>query len=49
MTAKPTYEELEKLANALKQEIAACSNIKGFLHHAEETARSKGKNQVIFI
>ena len=40
MTTKPTYEELEKLVNALKQEIATCSNIQGFLHHAEETARA---------
>ena len=40
MTTKPTYEELEKLATALKQEIATCSNIQGFLHHAEETARA---------
>jgi diguanylate cyclase (GGDEF)-like protein/PAS domain S-box-containing protein len=40
MTTKPTYEELEKLANALKQEVAACSNLQGFLHQAEETARA---------
>ena len=40
MTTKPTYEELEKLVNALKQEVAACSNIQHFLHQAEETSRA---------
>jgi len=40
MTTKPTYEELEKLVHALKLEIAACGNIQGFLHQAEETARA---------
>ena len=40
MTAKPSYEELETLANTLTQEIATCSNLQGFLHHAEETARA---------
>jgi len=40
MTTKPTYEELEKLVNALKHEVAACGNIQDFLHQAEETARA---------
>lgn len=31
MTAKPTYEELEQLANALTQEVVICSNIHGHL------------------
>ena len=37
MTAKPTYEELEQLANALTQEVVICSNIQHYLHQAEET------------
>ncbi len=40
MTAKPSYEELEKLANALTQEIATCHNLQRYLHQAEETARA---------
>ena len=40
MTAKPSYEELETLANTLTQEIATCSNLQGFLHHAEDPARA---------
>ena len=40
MTAKPTYEELEQLANALTQEVVICSNIQHYLHQAEETARA---------
>jgi len=40
MTAKPSYEELEKLAEALTQEIATCRNLQQYLHHAEETARA---------
>ena len=40
MAAKPTYEELEQLANALTQEVVTCSNIQRYLHQAEETARA---------
>ena len=40
MTAKPSYEELEKLAEVLTQEIATCRNLQRYLHHAEETARA---------
>ena len=40
MTAKPSYEEIEKLADALAQEVATCRNLQRFLHHAEETARA---------
>ena len=40
MTGKPSYDELEKLAEALTQEIAACRNLQRYLHHAEETARA---------
>ena len=40
MTAKPSYEELEKIAKALTQEIAACRNLQQYLHQAEETARA---------
>jgi len=40
MTAKPTYEELEKLAETLAQEVASCRNLQRILHQAEETARA---------
>ncbi len=40
MTAKPSYEELEKLVSSLTQEVATCSNLQRFLHQAEETARA---------
>ena len=40
MTAKPTYEELEKLVDTLAQEVASCRNLQQFLHQAEETARA---------
>ena len=40
MTAKPTYEEIEKLADALTQEIATCRNLQRHLHQAEQTARA---------
>ncbi len=40
MNTKPTYEELEKLNDALSQEIATCRNLQRFLHQAEETARA---------
>ena len=40
MTAKPSYEELEKLVTSLTQEIAACRNLQQYLHQAEETARA---------
>ena len=40
MTAKPTYEELEKLADTLAQEVASCRNLQRILHQAEETARA---------
>ena len=40
MTAKPSYEELEKIAETLTQEIATCRNLQQYLHQAEETARA---------
>jgi diguanylate cyclase (GGDEF)-like protein/PAS domain S-box-containing protein len=40
MTAKPSYEELEKRVTSLTQEIAACRNLQQYLHQAEETARA---------
>ncbi len=40
MAANHSYEELQKLAEALTQEIATCSNLQQYLHHAEETARA---------
>jgi diguanylate cyclase (GGDEF)-like protein/PAS domain S-box-containing protein len=40
MTAKPSYEELEKLVTSLTQEIESCRNLQQYLHQAEETARA---------
>jgi diguanylate cyclase (GGDEF)-like protein/PAS domain S-box-containing protein len=40
MTAKPSYEELEKLVTSLTLEVATCRNLQRFLHQAEETARA---------
>ena len=40
MTAKPSYEELEKRVTSLTQEVAACRNLQQSLHQAEETARA---------
>jgi diguanylate cyclase (GGDEF)-like protein/PAS domain S-box-containing protein len=40
MTAKPSYEELEKRVTSLTQEIEACRNLQQYLHQAEETARA---------
>ena len=38
MTAKPSYEELEKLVTSLSQEVATCRNLQRFLHQAASTA-----------
>jgi diguanylate cyclase (GGDEF)-like protein/PAS domain S-box-containing protein len=40
MTAKPSYEELEKRVTSLTQEIESCRNLQQYLHQAEETARA---------
>jgi diguanylate cyclase (GGDEF)-like protein/PAS domain S-box-containing protein len=40
MTAKPSYEELEKRVTSLTREVATCRNLQRFLRQAEETARA---------
>ena len=40
MTAKPSYEELEKQVTSLTREVRECRNLQRFLHQAEETARA---------
>ena len=40
MTAKPSYQELEKRVTSLSREVTECRNLQRFLHQAEETARA---------
>ena len=40
MTAKLSYEELEKRVTSLTREVATCRNLQRFLRQAEETARA---------
>ena len=40
MTAKLSYEELEKRITSLTQEVESCRNLQRFLQQAEETARA---------
>ena len=40
MTAKLSYEELEKRVSSLTREVTECRNLQRYLHQAEETARA---------
>ena len=40
MTAKPSYEELEKRVTSLTREVAACRDLQRILRQTEETARA---------
>ena len=40
MDPKPTYEELEKIVDALSLEVETSRNLQRFLHQAEETSRA---------
>ena len=46
MTAKPSYEELEKLVTSLTQEIESCRNLQRYLHQAEEYTRKTHKREI---